>query len=180
MSKETNYERWSLGVEIAGFLVVVISIWFLFLQTRSQNESLKAQNKSLISSSYSAVMDEQLELTGIFLENPALGPYFMDDESTDVLINLEDLKSSNPELYYQVISAADIHLDFFDLVFGQSGYFLEYEEGVFDEAAWVTWQQYIKDTFAQSPVLCQRLEQVQKWYKNDYIAFSGCSFARTE
>ena len=189
-----KYERWSLGVDIAGFVVVVISIWFLYLQTQTQNkaldaqnkaldaqnESLRAQNKSLTSSSYAAVVNEQLQLTSIFIEEPILGSFFLNDGATTDPVDLEALKDDNPNLYYKVIAVADYHLDFFDLFIGQSDYFLKFDDGVFDEEAWESWLRYIKDTFAQSPVLCQRLEQVQNWYTAYYRDFSECSFKSVE
>lgn len=185
MSNGINYKKWNLWVEAGGFLAVTASIVVLIWQTAVQNKSLKIQNQSLVSNSYSRVMNEQLKLTNIFIEKPDLGPFFMDDGSANNSIKLKSIKDSDPELYYQIIAVADIHLDFFELVLGESTYFLSYlddeESNVFDTVpwdneAWETWQQYIKDTFAQSPVLCQRLKQVQKWYTEEYREFSECSF----
>ena len=141
-----------------GFVFVVISLGFLVEQTKFQVKQTKLQVDGLRSSSYAAVLDKQLEIHKIFLDAPKLRTYFE---------NGIEIRESD-QYYNKVISIADYHLDFFDLLWGQGDNFLSLKD---DEDAWRGWQIYIGDTFNKSPALCQRLKTVSSWYENNFIEF---------
>ncbi|WOD37763.1 hypothetical protein [Nodosilinea sp. E11] len=159
-----KYERWSLGIEVTGFIAVIISILLLSQQTHAQVESL-------YSSSYAAVVDKQLSLTSIFIEKPELGSYFLKNDKPN--IDLKDLEESDLNAYYQAIAMADYYLDFFDLFHDQVSYFLPHSRDPKGES-YLGWENYITESFKQSPILCQRLAQVQDWYTPGFKEFSRC------
>jgi hypothetical protein len=159
-----DYEKFSLLIQIIGFILVIISLCFLSQQTSAQVEGVKAQVEGvrsqvngLRSSAYAVVMDKQIEIHKIFLEKPSLRPYFEGKK-----IQKSDIE------YAQVQALADYHLDFFDFFWAQEENFLYSDK---DGDAWRGWKTYIGQSFDRSPILCERIKEVKSWYENSFIEF---------
>lgn len=162
-NKISNFEKKSLGLEIAGLAVqvaglfgVVISLLFISKQVQDQSIATKSQTKALRSSTYQGILDKQLELDKIFIENPELRPYVFEKK---------EIKKSNSN-YHKLISVADYQLDFFQMVWSQSEFLPEMQSS---GLAWDSWAGYMKATFEYNSVLCSRLREVKGSYNRDFV-----------
>ena len=143
-------EKLSLFFEVFSAVLVTTSIVFLIRQTDAQIDALK-------SSTFSDIAGQQLELNRNFLAQPELRKYFAPKG--------QPIASNDPN-YNAAIALADYHIDFFSLFWGQSTYFIQSSD---TQDADVAWNNYVGDMFRQSPVLCERLNQIQSWYERAFL-----------
>lgn len=143
-------EKLSLFFEVFSAVLVTTSIVFLIRQTDAQIDALK-------SGTFADISGRQLELNQTFLARPELRKYFAP--------NGQSITPSDPN-YNSAIALADYHIDFFVLFWGQSTYFIQSSE---TPEAEVAWNNYVGDMFSQSPVLCERLNQIQSWYERAFL-----------
>jgi hypothetical protein len=138
----TPYEKWSLVVQVVGFLLVSVSLLAAWLQLRFLTE----QNRMLVHTEREA---STLGLDRVFVEYPEIRPYFYGEA---------DIEKTDP-LYRRVEAVAEMHLDVFDYKLKHAETFKTYQpfEGV--EREW------IRDMFRTSPVLRRYVDK--HWYSDE-------------
>jgi hypothetical protein len=141
----------------------LLSLYFLLEQTRGTFVQAEHLARSVESSAYQSITTELLELHKLYLEHPVLRPYFR---------NGRDIGPDDPN-YAQALVLAEYQLDFFDSVWVQSEQMPHVlaREG----AEWLSWQVYMKDSFASSPIMCRHLDSVKTWYTPEFVAFARAS-----
>jgi hypothetical protein len=153
------YEVLNVVFSVLGLL----SLYFLLEQTRGTFVQAQHLARSVESGAYQSIANELLELHKLYLEHPALRPYFRDGR---------DLGPDNPN-YEQALVLAEYQLDFFDSVWVQS----EQMPQILDRrgAQWLSWVAYMKDSFALSPIMCRHLDRNKTWYTPEFVAFARAS-----
>jgi len=144
------YEMLSLVISIAGFVAVIVTLVILTRQTREMSTQTKYVAESLKSSAYGNVTAQVLKVDELFIEHPELRPYFY--SSTHI--------NENDSAYNKAISTAELILDVFDSVLLQTNQFPQ---------VWPHnwWEEYVMDSFANSPILCEYLNVRKDWYSGD-------------
>ena len=89
-------------------------------------------------------------INNLFITYPEFRPYFYSGK---------DIQESDPN-YGRAISIAEAILDVFDIILIQKDHLPK----VWD-TPW--WDNYVADSFANSPILCRHLELLDTWYTND-------------
>jgi hypothetical protein len=141
----------------------LLSLYFLLEQTRGTFVQAQHLARSVESSAYQSITSELLELHKLHLEHPELRPYFRGGR---------DIRPDNPN-YERALMLAEFQLDFFDSFWVQS----EQMPNILgrEGAAWVSWVNYMKDSFALSPIMCRHLESIRTWYTPQFVAFGKAS-----
>lgn len=131
-------------------LTLIAVLWYAW-QARRQAEELR---KGLRSSVYASSITHTLMVDQTFVNSPELRPYFYDGQ---------DITVADPN-YLRAVAVAELLLDHFQSV-------LAYMED-FPKEWWPRegWAEYIKDSFANSPLLCTYLESVKHWYSDELTA----------
>jgi|GEM_PF-1758637 len=140
----TLFELLSLLVSVAGFVVVIISILLLKRQ-------ISIADRGLREAWLVPLKAQQLEIDKLFIERPHLRKYFYEGEP--VVVGRAD------ELA-QVTATAEYILDHLAAVISQRT-----AEG--EPLTSTIWREYMKDSFALSPVLCSTLERHRRWYPRE-------------
>jgi hypothetical protein len=90
----------------------------------------------------------EVAVTEVFVNDPRLRPYFYSGK---------DISEDDP-YYDKVMAVADLILDFFDYIVLQPQDFSQRFSGK-------SWEHWMKDIFANSPVLCRHLSKVEgRWH----------------
>lgn len=153
----TLYQKLSLIISFLG----IISLFFIGAQTYlifEQNAKMAEQNtkmtKNMQASMHSTITIQTLEMDKIFLANPEIRPYFYDGwEVPD--------EKKNARIFNKIMIIAEYQLDYFDLVMTQQDY-LPVDQDTEEDRN--NWTEYFKDSFAESPALCKRLNANPEWY----------------
>lgn len=143
----TPYELTSLVISFLGLISLII----IYTQTRAITTQTKNSAASLHSSAYQAITTQEMEVDKLFVENPTLRPYFFSGK---------EIREDNLD-YALAESIADYELDFFDSAQSQLRLLQELEPTSIDKEAW---DAYFDDSFAHSPILCRRLNELATWY----------------
>ncbi len=141
LEKPTPYELISLILSFFTLLAVGFGLWSLSLAARQVEEAAAA----VASTAWGTVHSHQLEVNKQFIERPHLRPYFF---------SCVDIDETHKD-YKEAISLADLHLDFFDSYLGQEKHLPA------DVSSKHHWHNFIRGTFASSPLMCKRLSKVQ-------------------
>jgi hypothetical protein len=171
----TPFELVTLAVSICGLL----SLLFIIQQVRLANAQVEAAKEQTQLQRTQSVMDQMLELDKLFIEHPDLRPYFYEGQEIrqgdqDELNGGQEVKGEREtpvafkKRYQRVLAIADFQLDFFDLFLNQS------ESLILSQEDKENWLSYITDSFAKSPVMCQRLNSVKSWYSIEMYEISKC------
>jgi hypothetical protein len=101
---------------------------------------------------YGSTAIQMFTVDQVFINEPELRPYFYSNKD---IIN-------NDPLYDKVVAVAELLLDFFDSILLQQQHFPQ---------IWPPheWEAYIRDSFANSPVLCRYLKSVKHWYTDRLV-----------
>ena len=154
----TAYEVISLLISIASSIGVIYSLWLLNQQTGIFNRQLM-EGITQTMTSYS------MEISRIFLEHPDLRPYFFSGQAID---------TNHPD-YLQAEAIAEVILDIFWTMSSQA----KRVQGEFaNPEARELWQNYIRDCFAQSPILAGFLTMRKDWYGDEMITLMEQGLAR--
>lgn len=129
-----------LLVNLLDLIVVVVSVIVLFRQTGLMVKQTRA-------SVYQSIAGQMIEIDRVFLEHPSLKPYFYEGKP------LPPVGTSD---YYQVMSIAEMLIDFIDSVMTQAPNMPDYP--------WSTWQAYFTDLLQASPALQFYWQRYRKWY----------------
>lgn len=163
--RRDGWPRWKRQITfpwVIEMLIIAIGVTFTLVVGASQ---LASVNDGLASSTAAAVYQQQQEIDDIFVEYPELVPYFDDEEPVSPLPvvgpdrapaevkALEDAKQKEA----RIEAIAFRLLDHFEHI----RYHLD--EGLF-ETSHDAWEEYIRASFKNSPVLCRVLTTNLKEY----------------
>ena len=140
----TLFELLSLIISIAGFIVVIVSIFLLKRQVSIADRGLR--ETWLI-----PLKTQQLEIDKLFIDRPHLRKYFYEGEH---------MIDSRSDEYVQVTATSEYILDHLSGVISQKT-----SDG--KPLVSTIWREYIKDGFANSPALCSTLEKHKHWYPKE-------------
>jgi len=172
--KLSTYQKWHLIVlSLALMFSMITAIMFiqqvknLAEQARRHTEALELQNRAVETQSWQMITLQMNDISKLFIEHPDLYPYFYEKQRI----------SSKDKIHPQVISMADMFLDFMD---GFNDDSVRKLKGMNDNGKyWIAWENYFVDQFRLSPVLCARYKEVKSWYTEngvvDKFAAKGCS-----
>jgi hypothetical protein len=149
----TLYELLSLVVSTAGFVTVIITLALLMRQTREMAAQSKYVAESLKDSVHESATDRGFAVGEIFINHPEMRPYFYSSKEI----------SEDDPAYNKVIAVADVILDHFDSILIRSQDFPQ-------ASLRQSWEGYMVDAFAISPVLCKHLTAIKDWHSDDLIA----------
>lgn len=153
------YEVLNVCFSVLGLL----SLYFLLEQTRGTFVQAQHLARSVENGAYQSITTELLELHKLYLEHPALRPYFRGGR---------DMSPDDPN-YEQALVLAEYQLDFFDSFWVQSGQM----PNILDRNGpqWQSWLAYMRDSFAMSPIMCRHLDRSKGWYTPEFVAFAKSS-----
>lgn len=140
----TLFELLSLVVSVAGFVLVIISIYLLRRQ-------LSIADRGLRESWLIPLKTQQLEIDKLFIDRPHLRKYFYEAEI---------VSDSKTDEYAQVAATAEYILDHLAGVISQRT-----ADG--KPLTSTIWREYMKDSFINSPALCMILEKHRRWYPKE-------------
>lgn len=107
-------------------------------------------------SMYATIATHTFEMDRLFIEHPNLRSYFYDGKDID----------QKDKDYDLVIAIAEHQLDYFDATWTQLGYIPDDEDKKEDRE---TWKRYFFDSFANSPILCRRINMNRSWYMQSLL-----------
>lgn len=144
--RDLFYKKLSLFISSGGFLLIVVGLTVNFIQSNRVEKSIRATVQN-------SVLNHVLTLDKLFMDKPYLRPYFYEGKPID----------EKDEKYQEVVMAAEMVLDIFDIIAAQNQNFLEFWD---DPQAWDEW---MIDTFATSPILRDTLDKRSSWYSKFLI-----------
>ena len=152
---DLRYKLVSLVISVGGFILVVVGILATYQQISINTEQLRVNSaqsarvqKTMCANAQIAIINVVTNLDRAFVEKPKLRPYFYEGVAIDV-------KDDN---YAEASATAEMALDVFDLVAGQSRDYTECWDSP------VAWDEWIVDMFSTSPILRDTLDQHPNWY----------------
>jgi hypothetical protein len=139
--RDLRFKFWSLLISVSGILLVTTTVGINSYVTSLNTKAFRAnvQRSSL---------DRTIQLDQVFIEKPDLRPYFYDGKP----IAKDDAK------YDQVVATAELMMDVFDQIAGDSKDFPEYYD---DPGAWDRW---MVEMFKSSPILRWFCDKYSHWY----------------
>jgi hypothetical protein len=150
----TLYELLSLIISAAGFVAVILTLYFLNRQTRMSDRELK--ENLLI-----PLKTQQLELDRLFVEYPHVRKYFYKGEV---------ISDDGSDEYARVAALAEYILDHFAAVISHTT-----ADG--KPLTSTIWREYINDCFVNSPILCSTLDRHSGWYSVELVGLKGEALA---
>ena len=145
---------------IIGF-IGLSAIGFLIWQTLVMTAQTKQQTEALQRDAIGAIHSSVLELDKMFLDNAHLRPYFYSGQDI----------SPVSEFYDEVLSIAEYQLNLFEVFWVQS-YFAR---DLFTPEDWEAWEEWMSEGFADSPILCKHLHDLQLMYSEALVNFAVAS-----
>lgn len=164
LERLSKYQRWDLGLKVAGWIVSAAALFFVSHQVANLSKQTDRQTLALEAQVWQAITQQQIEISKVMVQYPELLPYF---EAGKALTPND--KNSN-----RVIVVADLYLDFID---GFDDKHVRSLSGMEDGGKyWLLWQRYFQSLFAKSPALCSRLAEVTDVYTKGVgeYAQKGC------
>ena len=158
------------AIQILGILAAVGSLVFVGLQfntqirvarvqveaTDSQKRAIELQDASLLNNVYQNLMSRQLDVDKVFVDKPYIYDYLYRNKPVP--------KQGVPG---DVLAAADMVLDFYQLVYSQrSG--MQSMQGEYEEE-WATWQNTMAISFQSSPILCSHFWELRSTYRREFV-----------
>ncbi len=130
---------------IVSFLMLLI-VWQKLSKLNEGNKNLTYQN----------VYERMIEIDRFFIDHPNLKPYFYSNK---------EYKSESQEVKDQLLSVAEMMVDFFDNVYFQQN---SMRKSTFKAKAF-----YFGDVYNNSPVIRDYLRRpgLENWYAKDFLKF---------
>jgi hypothetical protein len=148
----TSYEALSLIVWTVSSIAVIVSLVLVYRQTAIFSKQTEYVARSLVETLSESLNNQSHEISRIFVEHPELRPYFYGGKTID---------ENHPD-HPRAEAVAELILDIFWSMYSQS------QRG--DVRALVVdgsdklWQDFVGDSFAQSPILVKTLMKRRNWY----------------
>jgi len=150
--KLSKYQRWDLGLKVAGWIVSAVALLFVANQVANLSKQTDRQTLALEAQVWHSITQQQAEISKVMVQYPELAPYF---EASKALTPSD--ANSN-----RVTVIADLYLDFID---GFDDKHVRSLSGMEDGGKyWLLWQRYFQSLFANSPALCSRFAKVSDVY----------------
>jgi|GEM_PF-2907381 len=152
----TLFELLYLVAAVLGFVAVIISLLILGRQTRILTEAG-------ICGIYQSFSSHLYSINEVFIEHPELRPCFYSGKHL----------AQNDPMHARAVSVAEYLLDLFDSIITQEGKLRQ---------LWpqTNWRQYIGDSFARSPLLCEHLVELRSWYSDELFQIMEGATARNK
>jgi hypothetical protein len=148
----TVYEVVSLIVWTISSLTVIISLFWVYRQTTIFAKQTDYVARSLTLSLSESLNSQSHEIGRLFVEYPELRPYFYDSQTID----------ENHPHYARAEAVAELILDIFWTMSSQAQ---RLEAGTLGTAGGDNlWQEFVVDSFAESPILVKTLMKRHNWY----------------
>ena len=161
----SKYQYLDLLLKVVGSVVTVVVLCLLTYQVYTLKEQTDRQSLALEAQSFQAMNQMQFDIDTIMIQNADLRPYFQDHKRLT-----PDDKNFN-----RVMLIADMYLDFFDSFDDR---YIRTLEGMEDNGKyWILWQKYFQRSFANSPALCERYNDVADEYAKSVSEYTrkGCT-----
>jgi hypothetical protein len=148
----TPYELMSLIVWTISSLAVIISLYWVNRQTAIFAKQTEYVARSLVESQSESMNNQSHEISRIFVQYPELRLYFY---------YAQPIEENHPD-YPRAEAVAELILDIFYTMSSQA------QRADLSASASVEagnlWQDFVGDSFAQSPILVKTLTKRQNWY----------------
>lgn len=154
----SGFEVISIIVSVAGSIGIIVTLWFVYIQTRIFARQTDYVARSLATSLSQNINSQVQDITRLFIEYPEIRPYFYKGQPID---------ESHVD-YARAEAIAELILDILFTISEQgrrSGGFRS-DQG---QRGGATWQAYVGDCFAQSPILVKFLTERQSWYSEELV-----------
>jgi len=148
----TVYEVISLIVWTVSSVTVVVSLFWVYRQTSIFAKQTEYVSRSLMLSLSESLNSQSHEIGRLFVEYPELRPYFYNSRTID----------EKDPLYPRAEAVADLILDIFWTMSSQAQRIETGTLGTDGDAN--LWQEFLIDSFAESPILVKTLMKRQNWY----------------
>jgi len=148
----TPYEVLSLIVSTISSIAVVISLVLVYRQTSIFAKQTQYVARSVLVSLSESMNNQSHEISRLFIEYPELRPYFYDGQT---------IEEQHPD-YHRAEAVAELILDIFWTMGVQARRYIQHE--VRTEGDGNLWQDFVAESFAQSPLLVKTLLKRQNWY----------------
>src|SRR5690348_8827810 len=139
MSHMSGYEAVSIVVSIAGSLAVVVTLWFVYRQTRIFATQTDYVARTLATTLADDINGRIEALTRIFIQYPEMRPYFYKGQPID----------ETHADYARAEAIAELMLDTLFAIADQAKRSGELKPG---QRGGTNWTAYVRDCFAQSPI----------------------------
>jgi len=152
----SNFEVISLIVSVAGSVAVIVTLWFVYRQTRLFAQQTDYISRTLLTGVTQSIGSEVEEITRLFIEYPEMRPYFYKGQSID----------ETHAHYARAEAIAELLLDSLYSIAEQAR-----RAGTLasTQRPGANWDAYISDIFAQSPILVKFLTERQAWYTEELV-----------
>jgi hypothetical protein len=152
----SNVELISLIVSVAGSLAVIVTLWFVFRQTRIFAKQTDYVARTLSTSLADNINSRVEAITRLFIEYPEMRPYFYKGQPID---------ESHVD-HARAEAIAELLLDTLYTISEEAR-----RGGVLrpGQRADPNAQAYVSDSFAQSPILVKFLTEHQSWYTEELV-----------
>jgi hypothetical protein len=163
----SRYEIISLTLSSIGLVSLILLLYQIRIMNK-QTDSMLLQTQqltdSLANTALTNISNRDFEMSKMFFDQPELLPYFFDGQNID----------ENDKRYEKVYALAGMRIDLAGTFYDQSQFVPAFRDK--NNAAWQAWMRYMKDIFANSPVMCKTLEKNYSWYAPDFVEFArqGC------
>jgi hypothetical protein len=147
----TLFETLSLIVWTVSSVTVLISLWLVYRQTAIFSKQTDYVARSLTETRSENLNNQVKEITRVFITYPELRPYFYEGRVIE----------PNDVHYHRAAAVAELILDIFWSMSATTERLLPYE---FSPDGQRLWEDYLADSFSQSPILVQTLTEHQAWY----------------
>jgi hypothetical protein len=146
----------SLIVSIAGSVAVIVTLWFVYRQTRIFARQTEFVARTLATSLADNINSQVEQITRLFIEYPEMRPYFYKSQP---------IEESHAD-YARAEAIAELVLDALFTISDQAKRSGELRAG---QRASGNWLAYVSDSFAQSPILVKFLTERQTWYNEELV-----------
>jgi hypothetical protein len=150
----TYYETLSLCISGAGFAAVIITLVLLMKQTNAMIKQALFLSESTEIAAYQSIVSQIMEVDKLFIKHSELRAYFYSGKYID---------KTNSD-YEKVIAISEYFLDYFEVEILQARYFPKLWP-----QWWEAWKTFMKNIFANSPIMCEYLTSKKGWYIKELI-----------
>jgi len=152
----SGYELVSIVVSVAGSAAVLVTLWFVYRQTRIFARQTDYVARTLATSLADSINGRVEGITRIFIQYPDMRPYFYKGQAID---------ESHAD-YARAEAIAELFLDTLFAIADQAERGGELRPG---QRVGTNWKAYVRDSFAQSPILVKFLTERQSWYSDKLV-----------
>jgi hypothetical protein len=143
----------ALAVALFGNFVLFVSVVLLGLQVREMAKQSSHGARATLASVYQAMNDNMLQINRLFIDRPALRPYFYGER---------ELTDESPDERERVEATAELFINFIDNVLTQMP--------LLPSNLAAPWRTYFGSVITSSPVLSEFWKRRREWYSEEMRA----------